>query len=195
LLRLLFGQVEEGGGGVIVRKTAPCDVSVQLPPGLLSSPPTRQRHGSHKNTALEISPFTMRAYTCPNRAGPICSPWPGTPWHGPGPAQHAGRRARADPARCACRAWAGGLARGAGTGPARLRRWHGTGPGKKRVRPPDSPRTRGRILQISEPAACSAPFSSLASRATRLEDLGLALAGGRRRWRTPVSGRRPTARR
>jgi hypothetical protein len=45
--------IREGGGSVIVRKTAPCDVSVQLSPGLaffnfLSR--HLQRHGAHKNT-------------------------------------------------------------------------------------------------------------------------------------------------
>jgi hypothetical protein len=53
---------------------------------------------------------------------------PGTPKHGESLARHDGRRARASPARCPCRAWAAMWARGAGTSPAHVSR--GTAPAR-----------------------------------------------------------------
>jgi hypothetical protein len=129
-------------------------------------------------------------YTCPNRAGPDIQPM----------ARHALARPRRSPARRPPCPFQPGpvrvlcLGRRPGT-----RWWHGPspvkalarhGPVKKRVC-----KTRGHVVahfsKFQNSAACSAPFSSLSrSRATRLGDLGLALAGGRRRWITPADGRR-----
>jgi hypothetical protein len=146
---------------------------------------------------LAVAPAELRPrlprpfeYTCPNRAGPDIQPM----------ARHALARPRRSPARRPPCPFQPGpvrvlcLGRRPGT-----RWWHGPspvkalarhGPVKKRVC-----KTRGHVVahfsKFQNSAACSAPFSSLSrSRATRLGDLGLALAGGRRRWITPADGRR-----
>jgi hypothetical protein len=82
----------------------------------------------HVSTIHSSDSHVPTRYTCPKRAGPWCSPAPGTPKHGESPARHDGRRARASPARCPCRAWAAMWARGAGTSPAHVSR--GTAPAR-----------------------------------------------------------------
>jgi hypothetical protein len=84
---------------------------------------------------LAVAPAELRPrlprpfeYTCPNRAGPDIQP---VAQHAlarprPGPARRPPCPFQPGPVRVSC--LAGGLARGGGTGPARLRRWHGMDP-------------------------------------------------------------------